>query len=246
MRLAPLCLLTSLGCLLFPVPEAAQGCPPDPLVIDFECNPADGQPFGDGEFVTNQYNVSPWFVTFSLIGAPAGTGPMIAKVGSPQTAFQGPSRSDSCTAGTTQDDMPAAGQNVGCFFLTDDGINRPLAYGLLITYQNGVRQAGGDLLDVEPCCESWQITALDQNQQVLASTQVSWSDAGAGDGVATTWSFDLDSLPTPPSESIRYIRLEYTGDTNHNVGLAFDNFSPSSLPVPVVRTSWGGIKAKRN
>ena len=194
--------------------------------------------------VSNQYDVAPWFVTFSLIGAPSSTGPVIAEVGFPETAFAGPTRSNECSSAATNDDMPAANQDVGCFFLTDDGVNQAQAFGLLISYQVGVRQVGGVLLDVQPCCEEWVITAMDENMQPLDVEEVRWTDPDAGNGVATVWAFDLDTLPDPPSDDIRFIEFEYTGDYNHIVGLAFDSFSPSTLPpVQTTSESWGRIKA---
>ena len=80
--------------------------------------------------------------------------------------------------------------------------------------------------------------------QPLDDDFVSHVDTDAGNGYATVWAFDLDALANPPANDIRFITLEYTGDVQHPVGLAFDSFSPMSLPpVQVFSESWGKIKA---
>ncbi len=212
-------------------PMAASG-----QTITFETLP-DGTVPTDNMLISDQYNVDPYWVTFELIGVDPSVGPRIAKVGPPETAFRGPpdTASEECDVGVTNEDMPVPDQGVGCFFLTDDGVNQQSTQDLLITYANPVNQASGVLMDIQPCCESWHITALGSDMSVIATIDLSWEDPEAGDGVATPWEFDV-------AQDIHFIKLEYTGDYDHAVGLAFDNFSPSSVS-PVEERSWGEVKS---
>ncbi|MFC1572932.1 FlgD immunoglobulin-like domain containing protein [Candidatus Eisenbacteria bacterium] len=215
---------------LFATPDVAEA-----QVIDFETLP-DGSPVTDGMVITNQYIVQPYGVTFELLGAPPGTGPRIAKVGPPMTAFVGPELANPpCGVTTpTTDDTPAAGEGVGCFFLTDDGVGAGGASTstLRITYAAGVSQASGVILDVQsglgpdcpgPNLEEWVITARDSTDQIMDTIHLEECDPGTGDGVGTLWIFaDL-------ANDICAIEIEYQGVGTP--GLGFDNFSPSTIPA---------------
>ena len=122
--------------------------------------------------------------------------------------------------------MPAQGQNVGCFFLTDDGMSAGAAPTVRISYSSPVRQASGEILDVESGGnnEVWVITAHRADLSVITTITFQEGDPGTGDGVATPWSFDL-------AEDIHFIEIDYQG--GGTPGLGFDNFSPASLPTGV-------------
>jgi hypothetical protein len=193
-------------------------------IIDFETLP-DGSPTTDGLLIQDQYNVSPFWVKFELVDQGPSVGPRVAKVGPPMTAFQGPKVFDECSLESSDADKPAADQNVGCSFLTDDGEVINQAFSLLVTYPNPVQQAGGSLLDIDGD-EQWTITALDlDGSMVLAQNILTSGDEGTGEGLATLWEFDL-------AQDIHFIRFEYTG-VGFGVGLAFDNFTPASVPSDV-------------
>ena len=83
--------------------QVSFGC----LTLDFETIP--GSEPASGVVLSDQYR-STFGVTFSLEG---GGHPVLAQVGPPREAFQGPGRGS---------DNPAAGVDVGQFFLTDDGV----------------------------------------------------------------------------------------------------------------------------
>lgn len=202
----------------FTPPPLAQ-CPVGET-IDFECDPGTGLPFLDTEVVTDQYDIAPYFVRFSLIGEDSTVGPRIARVGSPRTAFTGPVRSE-CGVGPTDHDMPAADQSVGCFFLTDDQ-STSTSHDLRIDYTVPTFQAAGRILDVQAggFTEEWTITAHDELDAPFRTIVITEGDPGTGDGIATTWAFDADTL-------IHAVELVYTG--GGNPGLAFDFFSPRSL-----------------
>jgi len=176
--------------------------------IDFETIPG-GTP-SDGLSISTQFLASEG-VSFSLEG---GGNPVLAQVGDPRTAFQGYN---------LLPDQPAPGTNAGQFFLTDDGVVGAPPLALLIDYSSPVSAASGIILDIDGT-EEWTIEALDDSGGLLSSLILGPNNTL--DGSATVWSFNLGS------SAIKRIRFEYTGDQNV-VGLAFDNFSPSSaVPIP--------------
>jgi PKD domain len=207
-----------LGVCVFLLPAATFS---QPQTIDFETLP-DGSPVTEGMLIHDQY--AEWGVTFELVGLAPDVGPKVADVGGAQTAFQGPSRSepDCGINSNTRADMPAADQGVGCLFLTDDNIHNTQAHTLRVNYITPVFLASGELLDID-VTEIWTVEALDANDQVIASEVFRDGDPGTGEGIATPWSFSL-------AEPIHAIRLTPDWVTTHNFGLAFDNFSPSSVP----------------
>jgi hypothetical protein len=189
--------------------------------IDFETLP-DGTPVSDGMFITDAY--MDWGVTFELIGAAPGLGPRIAEVGPPRTAFLGVSRTvpECGVNSSTQADTPAPGEEVGCFFLTDDNIHNTSAYGLRVNYLTPVMRAYGELLDID-ATEIWTVRSLRADDTVIEEFVFEDGDPETGDGIATPWYFDS-------SEEIFAVELIPDTGTQHNFGLAFDNFSPSSIP----------------
>jgi hypothetical protein len=200
-------------------------------LIDFETLP-DGTPTTDQQEIGLEY--AAMGVTFTLIdaaGDPAGT-PNIAKVGSPLTAFE------SCNG----DDTPLPGQGLGNSFLTDD-TSVGHSGDLLITYASPVAQVAGVILDIDcrdctnegTCgdCEQWTIEARDAGDNVIDTFVIDgpvgppsppcFDTTGPGDAVASGWFFDHATA------DIASVVIRYTG-TATGVGLAFDNFTPASIP----------------
>lgn len=173
--------------------------------IDFESIP--GQQPADGLAISDQFADTSG-VIFSLAN---GTDPVLAQVGPPQTAFQG--------FGLLPD-QPAPGTDTGQFFLTDDGIVGAPPSMLIIDYLTPVAAASGVILDIDGT-EEWTIEALDGDGNVL--TTVVLGPNNNLDGSAALWTFD-EGMPI-----IEQITMQYSG-IQTIVGLAFDNFSPSSLP----------------
>jgi hypothetical protein len=194
--------------------------------IDFETLP-DGSPIIDEMFISDQYQAD-FGVRFDLVDPvtllPTGS-PQIAEVGAPQTAFNG------CGPDTPLDD-----QQIGSFFLTDDTSVSNTAGTLLLTYSNPVAQSAGAILDVDTRSggnfEEWTIEALASDMSVLetrvitAPTGPGTCNATAGPGDATAIGFVFDRA----NADIHFIVLRYTGTANSSIGLAFDNFSPTSIP----------------
>ena len=179
--------------------------------VSFETIPG-GSP-SDGLAINTQFQAN-FGISFSLEG---GGSPVLAQVGSPQTAFQG--------FGLLPDE-PAPGTNAGMFFLTDDGSVTGPPAPLIVTYSTPVAAASGVLLDIDGN-EAWQIQARDSSAVVIDT--VNLNPNNELDGSATSWSFNR------VNSDIFSIRLVYSGTQTAFVGLAFDNFSPSTaisdLPI---------------
>ena len=178
-------------------------------IITFESIPG-GTPT-EGMSISNQFQAE-FGVSFSFQD---GSAPVLAQVGGPATAFRG---------FNFQADTPAPGVDAGSFFLTDDGfINAPPS-PLIISYSVAVSAASGIILDIDHN-EAWQVQAFDANNNLLET--INLGPNNQLDGSATAWEFDR------ALDDIQQIQLAYTGETGVNVGLAFDNFSPSSaLSIP--------------
>lgn len=187
-------------------------------IITFETLP-DGTRLGGGTVIANQFLASHG-VRFQFED---GSYPLIRVVGGNNngrpTAFHG-------WPNGTGDNTPAPGQNIGTRFLTDDGeVGAPPA-PLIVSYARPVDSASGYILDID-FDEAWDVEARSAANQVVARVHLQAGTPLTGDGIATPWSFRR------PAADIQSIRIRYTGDTNANVGLAFDNFSPArALPVP--------------
>jgi sugar lactone lactonase YvrE len=213
-----------IGAALIPTPSLAQS-------IDFETIPGGGNTV-DQQLISTEYAV--YGVTFALLsrttGLPIGS-PRIAKAGAPQTAFEG------CVA----PDTPRPNLGLGSSFLTD-GTSLGVEGDLRVDYAAPVAQAAGVILDIDcrvnggPPCEQWTVTAYDASGSPLQTVVLDAPQGapnpecvdpptGPGDSEAFGWSFDVG---TPQIQSIV---LRYTGVAS-DVGLAFDNFSVSSLPGP--------------
>ncbi|MCR9215934.1 MAG: hypothetical protein NXI14_01905 [bacterium] len=194
-------------------------------VIDFESLPG-GLPTDDLAPISDQF-LAEFGVRFDLVDpvtlAPVGS-PLIAKVGAPRTAFDG------CGP-----DTPFALTTTGDTLLTDDASVSGEPGTLLLTYVDPVSEAAGVVLDVDRRSggnfEEWTVEALDDSMQVLEARvltapvgdDVCTNNHGPGDATALGFAFDRDQA------DIHYIVLRYTGNVG-NVGLAFDNFWPDSVP----------------
>jgi hypothetical protein len=189
-------------------------------IIDFETIPG-GVP-EEGLVIHDQFRAT-LGVTFELEG---GGYPVLARVGSPMTAFGG--------GLTNEHDLPtpAAAALVGDYFLTDDGVVGAPPAPLIIRYDTPVAAASGILIDVDgygrgTIFEAFRIEARGASDAVLDIIELIGS--AAGDGEAAPWSFSR------ALEDIHSIRISYFGNKPWGIGLAFDYFSPSSPfepPVP--------------
>lgn len=184
-------------------------------LIDFETVP--GATVADGLAIDTQYRAQ-YHVSFRLSGADAAP-PILAQVGNPPTAFY----NDQPNLG----DTPAPGQHDGMFFLTDDGVIQDPPAPLVITYEEPVGAAYGEVLDIDGN-EEWTVEARDANGNVLDSVVLTAGKPGTGDAIATPFSFQHATA------DIHSLRIRYTGEMGVAVGLAFDNFSPA-CSTPIVK-----------
>ncbi len=178
--------------------------------IDFETLPGDS--VYSGVVISDQYAES-LGMTFMLEDS---TFPHIADVGGAKTAFES----------AYGDDTPAPDQNIGKFFLTDDGLTSGLSSSpLLITFSIPVDSASGVMLDID-ATEQFTIQALGDTGQVLIEYTVKAGESGTGDGLATKWAVKRDTT------DIYRIRIAGKRTAAGFFGLGFDNFtSCSSLRV---------------
>lgn len=188
-------------------------------VIDFETIP--GFTPVEGLSISNQFLASNG-VSFSLSD---GSSPVLAEVGAPTTAFAGPPNNSGS-------DNPASGQNIGSFFLTDDGsLSGLTSPALIVTYSDATSAASGVILDID-FDESFTISLFDSviGGTLLDTISINAGDAGTGDGIASLWSFDRGSADV--------FRLEFQGTRTAagQFGLGFDNFDAQNAavaPVPL-------------
>ena len=172
----------------------------------------------EGLAISNQYTLSDG-ITFNLAG---GIEPILAQVGSPGYAFTG-------FGGV--DDLPAPGQNVGIFFLVDPSthLQGGVPLDLLVAYSTPSQFASGVILDIDGN-EGWLVQALNSSAVPIDSLALNPGSPGAGDALATTWSF------SHAGADIAGIRIHYNGTQTSNIGYAWDNFSTVPVPEPGVAT----------
>ncbi len=183
-------------------------------IVNFESVPGE-RVLSEGLIINHQFEESDG-ITFSLEG---GGSPRLAKVGEPTTAFGGP---DSNGVPHQAGDTPAINQQIGNFFLTDDGFLAGLVSpALLVHYSSPTSAASGVILDID-FDERFVIQARDDLDNVIQTIIIESGEAGTGDGIATFWSFDR------PTEDIRSIRFSGSRTTAGAFGLGFDNFNARS------------------
>jgi hypothetical protein len=198
------------------------------MVIDFETVP--GSTPSDQLAISNQYQAD-YGVTFSLSNS--GT-PHLEKTGGddPGTGFEG-------SSGLDTEDAEFAGL-LGNYFLRlgTDALQSAPAPTLIITYDNAVSAASAQIWDIDGNAfgtEQWQITALDNGNQVI-DTLLSPLGTEQGptslDGQPWTWSFDHES------NDIYAIQIAFTGSKSETIGLALDNFSPATAAIPIPAAIW--------
>jgi hypothetical protein len=200
-------LLTFLGGPAAPLAAQTSEAP-----IDFETIP--GATAEEGLVISDQFAATHG-VTFQLEG---GGNPVLAEVGSPVSAFLGPPND-------TTPDTPAAGQNIGQYFLTDDGTLNTSSSNLIILYDPPTAAASGVILDIDSS-ETFTIEARNAADDVLQTITIEAGDPGTGDGMAARWSFDRADADI---FSLRFIGERPIG----NFGLGFDTFNARS-PAQVV------------
>ena len=135
------------------------------------------------------------------------------------------------TNGFVPNDTPVPADAFGAFFLTS---NFSKVTDLSITYTSAVSEASFDVADIDGSgsdLEVFTFTALDADNNVLASKIVDGNDPDAGDAAVTRIGFSgLSGLIS---------KIDITGTTaggTRDIGIAFDNFNTTvdtTTPVPL-------------
>lgn len=191
-------------------------------IIDFETLP-NGNNTAGGMLISNQYAAA-FGISFQFAD---GSFPVIRRVGG---SFNGKPTAFYGWPNDTSDNGPAPGQNVGISFITDDRVVNAPPPPLVISYAQPVAAASAFILDIDHL-EAWDVYAYNSATQVLAVVHLEHDTRYTGDGIATPWSFRR------PTADIASIRVVFAGNTNDNVGLAFDSFS-TSTPLPTPAPPW--------
>jgi hypothetical protein len=198
-------------------------------VIDFETVP--GSAPADQLHITNQYEAL-YGISFSTS---TGEGAYLEKVGSSASDsthgfFNGPLKQNDVA-------MPGYESQLGNYFLrigTDSYSTSPIS--LLIDYSTPVTAASAAIWDLD-VDEQWLIIAKDGTGGVLDSITSPvgvTSEPGSLDGLPWIWSFDLGA-----GNEIYQIEIQFIGTKTVGIGLALDEFSPSSpAVVPVPAAIW--------
>jgi hypothetical protein len=180
--------------------------------IDFETVPGVGTPT-EGMAITTQYQASQG-MSFQMLG---GAAPLMIESGNPSGqywAFLSPYGDG--------ENVPAPGQNVGSYFITDPATVTNVPFSpLVVTYSAPVRGASGVVLDVDSP-EVYMITAFDAGNVAIDSLQLTSASPNAGDAMAAPWSF-LHASADIASVQIASV---YGG------GVAYDNFATVEVPEP--------------
>ncbi len=134
-------------------------------------------------------------------------------------------------------DMTAPGRerNLGNYFLRlgTGGLEQAPAPVLLIGYAAPVSAASAQIWDIDGHAngnEQWLVSALDINRNVI-DTRLSPLGVNHGpnslDGLPWRWIFNHGT-----TTDIYGISIEFVGTKTSGIGLAFDNFSPATVPLP--------------
>lgn len=183
------------------ISQVRNGC----ITIDFESFPDGTVPF-DGMIISDQFQAE-FGLTFSLEN---GQLPRLAQVGAPTTAFQS----------TLGSDTPLPNQEIGEYFLTDDGqLSGTFSPPIILTFQFPIDSFAGCILDMDGG-ESFIIHARDEFDEIILADTIYDGDIGTGDGLATCWGFNLDGC----EGSVYSIRYQGTRPLP-SFGMGMDRFS---------------------
>ena len=222
--------------------------------VDFEINPITGNPWVEGDIVTDQYEASHGLIfSYSINGVPSGPGegPMIVEVGGTDAsgfcAFQnGSFYPDECLGvGTANRDninysvYPPTDplDDIKCFFITDNVCGQGMItdFVLRITYTDAIEcfQLSGRLLDTDthsqgggtnPWSEGWTVDAY-----------------GTVNGNPDTFLDTTGNIGVPTGSaggdgSVQPFSIDVTGD-----GTPIDYIEISFTGGPAQNVNWGQI-----
>ena len=189
--------------------QSLQGC----VSIDFEELP--NQTPEDNLPISTQF-FDDYGVTFSLEN---GGTPVLAAVGEPTTAFSG-------IAG----DTPNPGQNIGTYFITDDGLwSGSTSPALLVDFATPIDSFSACVLDIDGT-EEFVIEARGANGNIIQSITIKDGDPGTGNGASTCFGFNAEGC----EGAIYSIRFKGTRPGGGTFGLGMDNFSFCAAETDII------------
>lgn len=159
--------------------------------------------------------------------ADADSGPFLERVGNDDTT-------GFLNNKLNQNDAAAPGfeNQLGQYFLRTRGVlsTEGAIDTLLVNYTTSVSIASGEIWDIDSAgafTERWRIEALDVDGVVINTIDSPLSaDPLSEESLdGEPWRFEITA---PPNTAIKAIRIIFTGTKESGVGLAFNNFSPSS------------------
>jgi gliding motility-associated-like protein len=192
------------------------------LAVDFETIPG-AVPF-EGLEISDQF-----FDAFGMtIILENGNPAVLAQVGLPTTAFGSDFGSDT----------PAPGQNIGSFFITDDGLLQGLSsIPVIVEFENPIDSFSGCILDMD-FGEIFFLEARDEFDNIILADTIRGpnqntgepGDPGTGDGLATCWGFNLPGC----EGSVYSIRFVGERTFGGSFGLGMDNFSFCTTGIDII------------
>lgn len=174
------------------------------LKIDFET--INGAPTVENMAINTQF-FGRYGVTFQLEN---GNSPVIAQVGGTATAF----------GSVYGNDQAAPTEDIGTYFITDDGLLSGLsAIPLIVRFDNPLDSLSAVILDMD-FDEVFTVEARDINEVPIFTSVIRAGDPGTGDGLATPFGFNLEGC----EGAIYSLRFEGSRNTAGAFGLGMDNF----------------------
>lgn len=202
-------------------------------LITFEQTPAGGTPIDDA-LLSTPYNLTGggtvrfYFDDNGNTNFDAGTDddPMFEAIGA-----DGADGFTNSGLGASDVAAPGFASQLGSFFVRPQvtvGIPDPF----VVDYATGqtITALSGEIWDIDGTVigtELWLVSVLDSSNLLLASQVSPLGNTTALDG--RPWVFSFTGLPL----GVDKVRLDFIGTKTNNIGLAFNNFSPTvAVPEP--------------
>ncbi|MDA8693183.1 T9SS type A sorting domain-containing protein [Saprospiraceae bacterium] len=206
------------SCALFLNAQIENGC----ISLDFETFPNETPV--SGLVLSDQFEDA-FGLTFRLEG---GGFPVLAEVGGdPAEAF----------GSAFGNDTPAPGNDIGQFFLTDDGqLSGLTSPPIILDFEFPIDSFAGCILDMD-FQEFFIIQALDEVGNIILEERFDAGDPNTGDGVLTCWGFNLPGCEGS-IYSIRYAGFRPASSPGaFGLGMDFFSFCYSGLRIDTEVTS---------
>ncbi len=202
-------------------------------VIDFETTPGGGTPVDDAVLNT-PYNITGGGTVFFYFDDnlnntyDAGTDSLPLFEAAGQDGTDGFASS---YWGINDTAYPGYAADLGNFFLRQP-VSGTVPPPFIVDYNTSqtITALSGEIWDIDGGgllgTEQWLVDVLDSSNNVLASELSPLGNSTALD--SKPWTFSFTGLPL----GVEQVRLTFVGTKTHGLGLAFNNFSPTTVVVP--------------